>query len=224
MSYKLTETTKLFYDHYLYKVVIVNGLSSIFRDKNFSFAKKMLDDLQLCYENHEPLVMKYYARQQLIKESDFLVAKYLLNLFEKSDGYTFRIEHPRLTVYSNDKHWLESNLLNHEIDIIEYSQPDNRYIDQLKVKNTILFNNPFDYEYKVTLDSKVDSSVYNWLMGNQNKVKIGQVCLEEIKNNGYVRGFYFYVRDEKVLRLVTLMIGNSITRIDKIVCKANIDK
>ena len=61
-------------------------------------------------------------------------------------------------------------------------------------------------------------------MGNQNKVKIGQVCLEEIKNNGYVRGFYFYVRDEKVLRLVTLMIGNSITRIDKIVCKANIDK
>lgn len=184
----------------------------------------MLDDLQLSYENKEPLALKNYSRTQLIRESDFLAAKYLLNLFENNNDYTLRIQHPTIAIYSNDSHWLENNFIGQEVDTIQYSKPDPSYIDQLQIKNTIIVDQEFPYEYKVTLESKVDSSLYTWIIGNLNKIKIGNTCLQEIKNGGFVRGFYFFVRDEKVLRLVTLMIGASIARVDKIVCKANIDK
>ena len=40
------ETTKLFYDEYPYKLVVVNALSHIFRDKNLSRAKEDLSKLQ----------------------------------------------------------------------------------------------------------------------------------------------------------------------------------
>ena len=40
----------------------------------------------------------------------------------------------------------------------------------------------------------------------------------------YIQGQYIYVRDENVIFLLQLMIGDNISRIDKLVCKANIDK
>ena len=44
--------------------------------------------------------------------------------------------------------------------------------------------------------------------------------LQEVKNNGYVNGMYFYVRDEKVLQLVQLIIGGNIKRVDKFINSA----
>ena len=43
------------------------------------------------------------------------------------------------------------------------------------------------------------------------------------KNNGFTKGLYFYVRDEKILQLLNLFIGK-IQRIDKIVSSDNSDK
>ena len=37
-----------------------------------------------------------------------------------------------------------------------------------------------------------------------------------LANNGYVKGYYIYIRDEKIIQLLNLFIGN-IQRIDKLV-------
>ena len=70
----------------------------------------------------------------------------------------------------------------------------------------------------------MDSNFYKWLSNNDDKVKIGDTCLESIKNGNYVRGFYFYIRDDKVLSLIHLMISGGIARIDNLVYPAVKDK
>ena len=49
------------------------------------------------------------------------------------------------------------------------------------------------------------------------------ICLETIERNGYTRGMYFYVRDEKILQLLSLFVSK-LARVDKLVYNPNIDK
>ena len=48
---KKHETTKLFYNKYLYRLGIRNPLASIFRNKNFAYASTILDQLQQDFES-----------------------------------------------------------------------------------------------------------------------------------------------------------------------------
>ena len=66
-----------------------------------------------------------------------------------------------------------------------------------------------------------DNACLACLIHNPSKVKVGETCLEGIKKGQYVRGFYLYITDEKVLTLVNLMIGSQIARIDNIVYKSS---
>jgi hypothetical protein len=63
-----------------------------------------------------------------------------------------------------------------------------------------------------------------WVKANSDKCQIGQLTLNDIETQGHLYGNYMYVRDEKILNLLLLLIGNSISRVDKIVYKGNIDK
>jgi len=40
----------------------------------------------------------------------------------------------------------------------------------------------------------------------------------------WIQGTYMYVRNEHVVMLVQMIVGDNITRIDKLIYKANIDK
>ena len=69
-----------------------------------------------------------------------------------------------------------------------------------------LFKNP----------AQIDISFSNWLIANSDKSRVGDKTLVSIQQ-GYVSGSYFYVRDEKILIIVQMLIGNTIQRIDKLV-------
>ena len=75
-----------------------------------------------------------------------------------------------------------------------------------------------------TFADKIDPNFYKWIVNNPSKVKVGDTCLESIKKGQYVRGFYCYIKDDKILSLIHLMIGAQIARIDNIVYKAVKDK
>ena len=74
---KKLETTKLFWGKYLYKLAINNSIGSIFRDKNLSHAREVLDTLQQQYESGQPLVLKSFARVLSVSELSFLDARKL---------------------------------------------------------------------------------------------------------------------------------------------------
>jgi hypothetical protein len=126
-------------------------------------------------------------------------------------------------VYTNDKDWL-LDLSTKVVRPVELWQPSDAHISHLG-ENIIIVNRPTKYQYKVTLgDKRVDRGFTTWLEKNHDKVKIGRMCKDAISEGLYAANYYFYVRDERVLELVKLMITPSIRRIDKLVCKQDIDK
>lgn len=205
------ETKKLFYDEYPYKLSLRNSLGDIFRGKNFKHARDELDQLQSMYERNVPLERGIYRKRYYDIET-FKEAKLLFQELTIKDAYMIRIENPILQLYSHDKDWLLklSDLVKNPIDFYEP--------ETVLFKNEILVDTPTEYKYRITLPAKVDSSLGKWIKNNPKFAKAGPVCLEEMHNNGYVKGLYFYVRDEKILNLVSLMLGKT-CRIDKIICK-----
>lgn len=216
---KTCETIKLFYNEYPYKVVVTNALSSIFREKNLAQAKTVLDDLQYLYEQEEPLVRVYGRRVEHLSFKTFFEAKNLYIEFSKKIDFKLRIEGNIMSVYSHNYSWLQH--LATKFNANEFWEPR---IDISKFdKNTIIIDEPSMYEYKVTLGDSVDPSLADWIISNEDKAKAGAICLQEIANNGYVKGFYIYIRDEKIIQLLNLFISN-IQRIDKLVYIAKTDK
>lgn len=180
--------------------------------------------MQKLYENNRSLYWRRGLRSDPVNDDDFLSAKRLYQAFRQrsENDFKLRVENAFLQIYSNDKEWLLT-LCNLTTKPLELWSPNNAYA-HLLAKNVIIKSQPFPYEYKVSLQSRVDPSFANWVYNNQDKIKIGKRLLEYIESGSWVKSMYFYIRDEKVLQLVTLMIGNSIQRIDKIVCAPNIDK
>lgn len=217
-----SSTTKLFYDRYLYRVSIHNSLSSFFRDKNFTYAREQLDKLQTLYDYQQPLRLKWGLRNAEVSLEDFVSAKFLLSEFEKHNDFTLRIQSPTLNLYTNNESWVDF-LEQQKLNVYQVTKPCKEDIKNLAA-NTIIINDLVDYEYKITLKDRIDPNFSIWVKANRDKIKIGEVALENISNNNYVRGFYFYIKNEKILQLCNLMIGGSIARIDKIVSSAVIDK
>ena len=212
---------KLFYNKYRYKIVIYNTLASIFRNCEFDYARRQLDMLQLQVDTgSKSLVMPrriYFSR--FITQDDFEESKILLREFSKSKDFSLRVEMGCLNVYSNDEDWLKS-LSKKILGAIEFWSPA-EYVNKL-TKNQIIVDVP-NMKYRITLRS-CPSSFANWCEQNSEKIKIGKSVLFSIANKGDVSGRYLYVRDEKVLTLIELMIGSSIRRIDEVLCPSNIDK
>jgi len=216
-----TETNKLFYDEFPYRLVINNSLSHIFRDKNLASAKEQLTVLQAQYDTGEPLIWGSKYRRMAVSHSTFFEAKNLYTEFHKQEDYKLRVSNPRMQVYSHDRDWLLT-LSTKIASAYEFSEPNKDHVSKLG-KNVILLDTIPEYEYKVTLGDRCDSNLAAWIVKNTDKVKAGPICLSTIAQGGFTNGLYFYVRDEKILQLLNLFLSR-IVRIDKLVYKLDDDK
>lgn len=222
---KNCQTTKLFWGKYLYKLCISNGIGTIFRDKNLSYAREVLDKLQQQYEEGEPLVVNRFYREMPVKELSFLDARKLYKFLNKHEDWTLRIEGSTTCIYSNNREWLHTlkSALNKK-NLIEFWEPDPNHLSQLE-PNTIIVDKNNGFNYKVTLGNKIgDTSGFaNWAKNNPKQVRVGPQLQHNLEQNSYVADMYFYARDEKTVNLCELMLSN-IRRIDKLVVKPNLDK
>ena len=159
-----------------------------------------------------------YRRHAARRDHHFQIAQTLLTEFtNQRNDYTIRVERPVLSIYTNSASWFDL-LVNKITDIDEVWLPSEKS-KKLLEENIILVEEEPVYQYKVSVGSQVSSSMYEWFTTNPDKVKAGPKFLETIKNKGYTAGFYFYCRDEKVLRLVELVLGGEIKRVDKFIVK-----
>jgi hypothetical protein len=217
------ETTKLFYDKYVYKLVVRNQLAHIFRDKNYAWAKENLDILQQNFESGvDPIILHRGLRHESVPVVELQQAQKMFNEFSNFQDMKLRVENPRIQIYSNNLSWM-NKLKSKLLHCCEFWEPSTEGINLLEA-NTIISDTIKDFQYKVTLGKQTNSEFTNWVDSNTDKIKIGRVTYNEIKNNGYTKGLYFYVRDEKILNLVNLIIGGSPQRTDKIVYRKKTDK
>jgi len=230
---KLHETNKLFYGQYLFKLVFRNQLNVIFRSElqkptKLSYARERLDELTESYRNNLPLTRKTFRTEIPIPLIDYYDAKELYTVLKNSNDYRIRIDPlSTISIFSNDKNWL-LNIIAEKLNTtdIEFWEPNELYIDLLKSKTKIILTNRKHHlPYKVIFNgNRVPKDFANWINANRDKVRIGMVALEQLEEYGYLNGFYIYVRDEKVLNLVTLLVGSSVRSVEKLLYKGDIDK
>ena len=222
---KKFETTKLFWGKYLYKLCINNGIGTIFRDKNLSYAREVLDKLQHQYESGQPLILNSFSRETPVKELSFLDARKLYKFISRTDDWTLRIENTTTCIYTNDREWLHTlkSAINKN-NLLELWEPNPDHLPHLTA-NTIIVDKSNGYDYKITLGPKQSDTqgFANWARSNSKQVRVGPVLMSNLENHGYVSDLYFYARDEKTVQLCNLMLSN-IRRVDKLVVKSNLDK
>lgn len=221
---KVFETKKLFWDEYLYKLVVHNRLAVIFRNQNLSHAEQVLLPIREQYAKGLPLALSHYRRLDFLKESQYLDAEKLFHLLSLADNYRLRVESSTLNLYSNDSAWLESISTALTADnVTAFWKPKASCIEHL-LEKTIILQEKINYQFRVTLGNKRGNAEFAAFAGkNPHLIRIGSVLKKGMATAGWVNGMYFYARDERVIQLCYLMLDN-IRRIDKVIYKQDIDK
>lgn len=228
---KQFKTKKLHYSKYLYKLALANPLSPWFRtefqkDGNLKKTKAKLDELQLLYDLGKTMYRTLYRSELPISADEFLDAKDIYNILIKAEDYKIRVERwSGFCIYSNDKTLLIKIADKMRNSAREFWEPNIENIELLlEQKNIVLVDKPVDFPVKVTFNyKKINPSFADWLEKNKDKSSAGAQTINNI-SSGYAAGNYVYLRDQKVLTMIQLIVGHNIQRIEQLVCKDNIDK
>ena len=229
---KKSESYKLFYSEYLYRLVFRNELNIIFRNElqkkeKLSYARIQLDTLTEQYRQNQPLLKKQFRSEVVIAVNEYLDAMTTYSVLKKSTEYKLRIDpYSTITLFSNNKDFLLELGNKLKTDSAEFHQPNPDYTNILKSNANIqIVDVPPKLPIKVWFNSnRINTDFANWLRANRDKCKIGKTALESLEKYGYLNGLYIYLRDEKILNLVTLLAGASIRSVEKLVYRGDIDK
>ena len=222
----------MFYSEYLYKLVFRNELNIIFRSElqkkeKLSYAREQLDTLTEQYRQNRPLLKKQFRSEVVINIDEYFDAMTTYKAFKESTEYKLRIDpYSTITLFSNNKDFLLELGSKLRTNTAEFWEPNPAHIDILKSKTKIqIVDKVPELPIKVWFNStRINQDFGNWLRANSDKCKIGKIALESLENYGYLNGLYIYLRDEKVLNLVTLLAGASIRSVEKLVYRGDIDK
>jgi hypothetical protein len=218
------KSPQLFYKKYLYKLQLYNQLNTIFRaelqkSKNLLYARDKLDEYASRYRNGEPLIQTFFRTEREVPMEHYIDAKNLYLILKNEFGnYKVRVETgTNFTIYTND-----TALLDNIVDRVEHTvqgvwRPCTRTKHLLKHDSIIVDHKP-EFPIRVLLkDERIPKDFANWLRANRDKSRIGDTALQSIDNHHYLGGFYFHVRDEKVLSIVHMLIGHAVRGIYNLV-------
>jgi hypothetical protein len=220
---RLCETKKLHYGEYIYKIEIYNGLAGHFRTERqragkLSWTKQVLDELNATIRSTDEQVIVSRGRFNYpISTTNFYDAINLYRILLKHDCYKIRVEVNTLFIYTNDRDFC-TKIIN-QCAVANFWEPNPNKLAALQSdKNIILVDKEPEYQYKVTLGPKKGQpSLAKWVDANPKLAKMGDVAKEECLHNGWVKGYYFYVKNSQTLLIAELMVGDNIARLEKLV-------
>lgn len=226
--YQNKYTTKLFYKKYAYRLSVRCLVASIFRNKDFNYAKYRIDSWnQDVSKGISPRLG--HRSDSLLPISDLHFALRLLNIFTTtSTDYTLRIEGRTLNVFSNDTVWLSDLKNKLGVNVIEFTQPANDQTAEFLLKNpnyeVVKSNVQYKYKIKTRFCKGDYKSFGEWCKSFSKHVRISGLFLEELLNSSSIyEGRLVYVKDEKTLNIVTMFIGEAIQSITHLVTVEDLD-
>lgn len=240
MKIKQRESLKLYYGKYPYKVLLSNQLSSIFSaHRTEQYRDRVLNELQVEHDcgNVLKLVRWRNASNQIlirwrvgtpINTVDFENAKYLNQLFKDYSDYRKRVEFgDQIIIYTSDEDMVNELVDNLSNCIKEIHRPKEG-IEAFLTQNigTAIVKTPPEHEFRVYLNGKhIDPSFANWLRSNSDKCKVGEMTLWNIENSSYyTNNSYFYIKNDKVLTMIRMIVGHNIRKVERLVYQGDIDK
>ena len=227
---KLRETKKLHYNKFLYKLTIPTECASYFRTEfqpaggTLQYARQRIDRLNLAYipgKEYIKVLGPYISRtHDSVHVNSYFDAIEVYRHLRKPNvkPYIIRCEHNVLNIYSNERKWLITLSNNLHTKFSEFWEPDPGNINLLLSEtNIIIVNKKPEYIYKCTLGKQKGSpALANWIENNPHLAKMGDNALAYCKKSDYVKGLYFFVRDQKVLTIAQLIVGANLQRIDRL--------
>lgn len=231
---KFKKTVKLHYGKYLYKGTFRNHMATVFASyrntpsNRLKFARHTISTLKTSRNEdvYAELILPVWRSKRQISDKDFQEACKILECLEKSTEWRVRVESSNyLTIYTSDEELIDG--LSENCGALEIYKPDSNLTNFLQTNFDIaIVKKVPEYEFKVYLkgSSKVDINFSNWLEANTDKSKVGSATLRNIKNGWYTGGNYFYIKNEKVLTMIRMLVGHNIRRIEKQIYKDDIDK
>lgn len=230
-SPKQHSTSKLFYRKYLYKIELCNNLNNIFRsenqkNKNLDYARDRLDEFASNYRNGEPLIQNFFRTSREVPMEHYLDAKNLYLILKNEKDFTIRVENgSNLSIYTNDKYLLDKVVDKMQIPVVGYWKPARGTREIILKQDTVLVDKQPEFPLKIYFSNEyIPTDFSNWLRANRDKSRIGDKALWCIDRHDRMNGFYFYVRDDKVLSIVSMLVGHAIRRVEKLVYVSNVDK
>lgn len=229
MNLKTHKSSKLFYGTYLYKLQVRTPVSILFtKPQNSSIDYKKYNGMLGLFGSKNELNI---TRWKIATRQNLVDAKVILDkLISTNVDYKLRCEAYSLVIYANDEDLLASiaDGLSFECRAKIWKPEKTAEEFLLTNKNIVISKNPVEFPYKVYLkhDSSKQSydALVKWLTANPEKCKVGRSTLENLENNYYFSGNYFYVKDLKVLMIIEMVAGKIIGRIDKVIHIDDIDK
>lgn len=207
MLYKTTN--KLFRGIYQYKIVLICAGASKFRNGDMDHTLKLLRAVDF---------NAYTVASNSIKRQDQL--DYAINLAKAINGLSdveVRVESPWVSIYTNSKK---------DIDLLSKLNPNNvKYISQppdgMSIQEGTIVLPKVDFEYKITLGRTrhENTAFIDWADSNSTKVKLTRACKRELAKNRSFGGTHFYLSGEKVLLVAKMHLGDSISKIERIIKK-----
>lgn len=225
------ETKRLHYNKYLYKLTLANPFAPWFRtefqkDGSLKMIKSKLDSCQLLYDIGKPLYRTVYRAEVPVTNEEFFDAKDLYSLLLNTDDYRIRVGRwGGFCIYSNDKNFLLNLASKMRVSAREFWEPNLKNIKfLLDSKNTVIVNTPPQFPLKVIFNyKKINPSFASWLANNTDKSSAGEKTIKNILS-GWANGNYIFLRDERVLTIIQLIIGHNIQRVEQLVYREDIDK
>lgn len=247
------KSRRLFYRKYLYNIRVHTPLSHLFRkaeqhDDNLSGTENRIKQVS---EAHRKVVTKlnkqspnapvktasevqipratigFWFGTQLISRNHIRDAQTVLHALRQCSDYHIRVEGKKLSIFTNDDTLYSKIIPNLRKGGHEYHRPDDDYKKFLtQHSDVIVVNRKPELKYRVTLNGKKTGidNLTTWLEANHDKSGVSEIVLNKLKNEKWHDGCYFYIRDDKVLTLVTMLAGNCVRRVDKLVYAGDIDK
>jgi len=214
MLLKTLETTQLFYNKYKFKLICRLDLANEFRGSRLTYVRKILDNLQKRYDQGEALELGAY-RVKNIGIDSFKDAQLLYNVLSKVKDFRLRVVFKELTIYSNEKdflRYLKENLSN----VLEWWEPSSDL--HTLTPGIVYLKRDNGYKLRVTIKGRIPPEAAEWLLKNQDKVKLGPTfTLSLMEKMYYLENLYFYVKNERCLSLVELIMGSNIRKVDKVI-------
>jgi hypothetical protein len=200
------KTRKLFHGKYQYKAVLVVPAASWFRGCNLDYALEKLAAFSFTEKKTFDSKLKCPA--------DLTYCVKLAQALGKLDNFEIRIENPLLSFYSNNKVDVDK-LVNLDIDRVKYtSEPEDT---TSLVENTVILPKiPFDFRVTIGRTRQSHESFVDWANAN-SKLKLTKSCIASLKRNHSWGGTYFYVKGDNNLLMARMMLGGSISKVEKII-------
>lgn len=193
-------TTRVFNKKYKYKIVILSKGAGCFRTDTSDIEK--IDDIN-------PTLLRSCTDD----DKKFIIN--LISTLKKIDDCSTRVESPYINFYTNSAASIE------KIAKVDYSRVKYVSFPEPGTEETldkgIIITKRLDYAFRVTMGPTRKSYIDFLTWAEDKRIKIPKTAKKQLAKDRAWGGYYFYVKDDRLLTMVKMFLGSDIQSVESVI-------